>query len=70
MDDHLYYKVLEYGKCWLIPRLQEEYKEYGLLKACPSYNEAKDFCKVLTILGEWGMGLHRVTLQDLLAIDC
>lgn len=66
MDDHLFEMVLDYGKCELIPRIIEEYQQTGALKRCDSYDEALDFCRVLTILDKYGGRRMRYTPKDLL----
>ena len=47
MDDHMFDRVWDYGLCELVPRFQSEYKECGSVMSCPSYEEIKDYCKVL-----------------------
>lgn len=54
MDDHMFEWVREYGNSWLVPRFQSEYEKYKEIKKCPSYEEIKDFCKVMNILAKWG----------------
>lgn len=39
MDDHMFDFVESYGNCELVPRFQEEYKKYGTIRNCPSYEE-------------------------------
>lgn len=53
MDDHMFDRVMDYGRCGLIPRFQEEYAEHGIMQKCPSYEEIVDFCKVLTLICKW-----------------
>lgn len=53
MDDHMFDFVESYGNCELVPRFQEEYKKYGTIRNCPSYEEVKDFCKVLNLILKW-----------------
>lgn len=53
MDDHMFEWVYDYGMCELVPRFQKEYKEFGTVTSCPSYDEIKDFCKVLTLINKW-----------------
>lgn len=61
MDDHMLEWVEDYGKCELVPRFQKEYKECGKITACPSYEEMKDFCKVLTLIQKWDCTRHDKT---------
>lgn len=53
MDDHMLDRVLSYASWGLIPRLQAEYNACGSLTACPSYGEAVDLCKVLTLISKY-----------------
>ena len=50
MDDHVYTQVLEYAECDLIPRFNEEYRKCGNIKACESYEEISDLCKILNTI--------------------
>lgn len=73
MDDHMFDRVWDYGLCELVPRFQSEYKEFGSVMSCPSYEEIKDYCKVLTILQKWDYTRKYKTPykpSDLLCIDC
>lgn len=60
MDDHMYMQMMDYAKCELIPRFQEEYKKTGKLSACPSYEEIQDLCTALNAVGKWA-GFERVS---------
>lgn len=53
MDDHLFDRVWNYGSYGLIPQFQREYKEHGVMSKCPSYEEVKDFCKILNLIQKW-----------------
>lgn len=53
MDDHLFDEVYSYGMSELVPRFQKEFNKYGLLNKCPSFEEIKDFCKVLNLIEKW-----------------
>lgn len=71
MDDHMFDRVMDYGLWGLIPRFQEEYKEYETMAECPSYEEAKDFCKVLNLIHKWAYdSFTHYTPSDLLDFDC
>lgn len=65
MDDHLFFSILDYGKCELIPRIQHEFNETGALTHCPSYSEALDFCQLLNIAAKYAGGGHWIP-SDLL----
>lgn len=73
MDDHMLDKVWDYGLCELVPRFQREYKEHGTMIKCPSYEEIKDFCKVLTLIQKWDCTRREKVPykpSDLLHINC
>ena len=75
MDDHLYEYVMDYGNCLLIQYFNEEYKKYGKMSLCPSYEEVKDFCKVLNLILKWDFTRNRniewykVSPRDFLDIE-
>lgn len=73
MDDHLFDRVWTYGLCSIIPRFQNEYKTFSSVKACPSYYEVVDFCKVLNLLQKWDFTRRDktpFTPSYLLSVDC
>lgn len=73
MDDHMFDKVWEYGLSGLVPEFQKEYAKYGTMQKCPSYEEIKDFCKVLSLIVKWDYTRRDQTPykpSDLLDIDC
>ena len=61
MDDHVYTQVLEYAECDLIPRFNEEYRKCGNIKACESYEEISDLCKILNTIAKYTGGIAKVT---------
>ncbi len=61
MDDHVYTQVLEYAECDLIPRFNEEYRMCGNIKACASYEEISDLCKILNTIAKYTSGIAKVT---------
>ena len=68
MDDHLYYSVKEYAECELIPRFEEEYRQHKKVSKCPSYEEMKDLCNVLTTIGKWA-GFGKVKVTDYIPVE-
>lgn len=53
MDDHMYDEMESYAECDLIPRFRDEYKEYGKVSLCPSYQEMKDLCIALNAVAPY-----------------
>lgn len=60
MDDHMYDSIRDYAECELIPRFQEEYRQYGKMSACPSYQEMQDLCTALNAVAPYA-GYDKVT---------
>ena len=68
MGDHLYENVMDYAECELIPRFQDECSQYQRFTDCPSYEEMKDFCNVLNIIGKY-CGMSKLFLSDFIPDD-
>lgn len=71
MDDHMYDRVWTYGNYELVPRFQKEYSECGSVQKCSSYQEIKEFCKVLNIIRKWiyaNQDYKPITPSDLLDV--
>lgn len=60
MDNHLYAMLMEYAECGLIPKFQAEYREYGKMNLCPSYEEVKALCTALNAIAKFA-GYRKVT---------
>lgn len=65
MDDHMWYSVRDYGEYELVPRFRVESKEHKNITECPSYEEMRDYCKVLTLIGKYA-GFSPVKPSDYL----
>ena len=55
MDYHMYKEMWNHVRFDIIPRFREEYKKYGKMSSCPSYEKVKDFCKAINIVGPYAI---------------
>ena len=53
MNEQLYEKMWQSAESWLIPEFRRQYVECGKVEDCPEYDQMRDFCQAVNIVGAW-----------------